>query len=777
MEIKSLIFYFYALILAIIYTKCVHTILISTASNNDGAAKEEQVKVVTIVNNTMKSKIEYSNNYRELIYLLRDILATPQKPFKETTITKRFRPLNIKLLSHNAFYKSASNEIVNFFNLLKANYNHLFNNHISSDKLDEYNDNFDEARKYFNSLFNANKNKEYDVEKYFLSYYKLKKYINLSVSINFRFSTGFIILIAQIDQANNKFNLKFTDYLTRSDIKVLEDSQTGLKDNDLIIENLISTMKGLRVYINTGVFDSPKRHLEQLCSKYDYDIPSKNWLSYFHPHNETLCRVQVVGNGDCFFSTLKHLLFQSGIDTTNYSPPKNVKESNFIPWYLNTIRKHPDKTPFNVIDLRYITTYYTIKYFPGYNKDSDLDSKSLKSMLEMLTNLEYSNYNLKKKSLITKVQSKFSISKLLGLESGLAKKIKSIFIKKKDKKARKTNKKSIQKKSQNADPKYKKNKSQGVIQAPNESESNKPPALSKRDVYTKDNKRYDEYSDDEDEEDEEDEQDEQNQQNEEEVYNYDEILEDLHGFDNRMFELIFFKLISLKENNITDFGIRNIPSNLIPTLKGKVYKSKVLASHLYAKTPKRGDVFPFFNFHDVTKQLHHPFNKYSYHNKDIYAVILHTTFHKVITRKRDKKKTYSMLFAVPGDDLSYSSILNNDYHFAPHSIIVETKTMQQKAAALFFGRTRPGHSHWGDETDYNAFQKMFNIGLITFMHDSTKLFFPKMNFNEYPKYFLIYFFSELHFEPGVHVSYDQGTPIYNLSYDRNNIPNSILTIS
>ncbi|CAD2098482.1 conserved Plasmodium protein, unknown function [Plasmodium vinckei] len=772
MEIKSFIFHFYTLILAIIYTKCVHTILISTALSNDGIPKQEQINVVTVVYDTMKSKMEYSNKYYDLIRLLKDILTKPPKPFKETTITKRFRPLNIESLSYDAFYKNANNEITNIFNLLKANYSQLFSNHVSSHQLDEYNDNFDEARKYFNSLFTADTNNKYDLEKYFRNYYRIKKYINLSITIDFSFSTGFIILLIQIDHANNKFNLKFTDYLTKGDINVLENAKNGLKDNDSVVENLINTMKGLRTYVNTGVFDSPERNLEQLCLKYDYDIPSRNWISYFDRHNETLCRAQVNGNGDCFFYTLKHLLFHSGIDITNYSPPKNVKESDFVPWYLKTIRKYPDKTTFNTIDLRYITTYYTIKYFPGYSKDTDLDVRSLRNTLEILANLEYSNYNLKKHSLGYLMRSKFPTSKLFDLGSGLTKKIKSVFREKKDKKVRKTN----QKNSKNADAKYKKKKNQGILQASNKSKQNNAPNSSKHNSDSKHNDTDDETDDENDGEyDKNDEYDEYDEEDEE--YNYDEILEDLHVLDNRMYELIFFKLISLKENNLTDLEIRSIPLKLIPDLKGEVHKSKILSSHLFSKTPKRGHVFPFFNFRDITKQLSHPFNKQSYHNPDLYAVVVHTTFDKVITRKRDKKKTYSMRFGVNGDDLSYSSILINDYHFAPNSVIVETKTMHQKAAALFYGRTRPGHSHWGDETDYNAFQKMFNIGLITFIHNSTKLFFPKMNFKEYPKYFLIYFYPEMHFEPGVHVAYNHANPTYNLSYDRNNIPNSILSIS
>ncbi|SCN62673.1 conserved Plasmodium protein, unknown function [Plasmodium chabaudi adami] len=777
MEVKSLIFYFYTLILAILYTKCVHNILISTPLSNNGVPKHEQINVVAIVYDTITSRMEYSSKYNDFIHLLKDVLTAPKKPFKETALTKRFRPLNIESLSYDVFSKNVNNEIVNFFNFLKENYNQLFNYYISSHELDEYNDNFDEARKYFNSIFNADTNNEDDLEKYFHNYYRIKKYLNLSISIDFGLSTGFIILLVQIDHANNKFNLKFTDYLSKSDIKVLENDMDISKKSDPVVENIISTLNRLRVYINSGVFDSPERNLEQLCLRRNYEIPSQNWVSYFHPHSETLCHVHIDGNGDCFFYTLKYLLSYSGINITTYSPIENVKESNFVPWYLTNIRKYPDKKLFSTIDLRYITTYYIIKYFPGYSKDSDLDSQALQSMLEMLANIEYSNFNLKKPSFIDIMRYRSPLSKIFDLGSGLTKKIKYVFKDKKNKKGHKTNQNYVQEDSENGkadqttDAKYKKKTNQGILEAPNTSQPNDAPTTSKNDSDSKHSENGNENEGEADEETDE-------EYNEcDDIYDCEEILEDLHVLDSRMYELIFFKLISLKENNITDIGDGTISSDLIPNLKGEVYKSKVLSSQKYAKTPQKGNILPFFDFHNIKKQLHYPFNMMSYHNKDIYAVIVHTTFDTMIKRKRDKKKTYSLRYGFNGDDLSYSSILNNDYHFTQNLTIIETKTMHQKACALFYGRTRPGHSHWGDETDYNAFQKMFNIGLITFMHDSTQLFFPKMDFNEYPKYFLIYFFSEMHFEPGIHVTYDKSVATYKFSYDRNNIPSSILNIS
>ncbi|VUC58020.1 conserved Plasmodium protein, unknown function [Plasmodium berghei ANKA] len=940
MEINKLILYFYALILATIYTKCVHTILISAALSRDRVEKQKKSNIVAIVYDTTNSTIEYSSEYYDVILLLKDFLKNSKKQLKDTEITKNFKPLDVKNISDEVFYQNSKKEIIDFFFFLDHNYKYLFNKYVLSSELDEYNDDINGARAYFNSIFKSNRSTPEDREKYFNGYYRIKKYIDISISINFGFSTGLYILLIQIDPDNKKFNLKFTDYLTKRDVNVLETAQQITKENDPVFQNLIKTMKDLRVYKASGVFDSPDRKLEHLCLKRDYGITSPNWVSYFHPHNETLCHVDINGNGDCFFYTIKHLLHHNGINILNYTPNENVNESKFVPWYLEIIRKYPKQELFNTIDLRYITTYYIIKYFPGYNKDDDLDSKSIQSMLEILSSLEISNYHLKKHSLIKMLKSNYPILKFLDLGSFLKKKLKLIKGKG-DKepykntdapqnsqnystKKLKTDKKKQTRSSPNlsidlADLKHKTKNHQGVLQASTKLEinstlesasnidyTNSAPSTSKEEYdnnvdYTNSapstsKEEYDnnvdytnsapstskeEYDNNVDytnsapstskeehdnnvddtnsapstpKEESDNDVDDTNSapstskeeydnindyinsapstskeeydnindyinsapstskeeydnindyinsihsiskeeydkkrnktyaKNDElnnpaiEEYNCDEILEEINELNNRVYELIFFKLISLKENNTIEITDNSIPGELIPKLKGKLLKSKVLSSHPFKDIPKRGDVFPFFNFNDIKKQLFHPFNMKSYHNIDLYGVIVYTTFNKELIRKRDKKKTYSLIFSLHGDDLSYSSILNNDYHFTHNYVLIETKTMHQKALALFYERTRPGHSHWGDETDYNAFQKMFNIGLITFMHDSTKLFFPKMNFEEYPNYFLIYFFSEMHFEPAVHVIYNRNSITYRSSYERNHIPNSITNI-
>ncbi|CDU20300.1 conserved Plasmodium protein, unknown function [Plasmodium yoelii] len=863
MEINKLILYFYTLILATIYTKCVHSILISAALNSDPIENHKKSNVVAIVYDTTNAVIEYSSEYYDVILLLKSFLTKSKKKLKDTEITKRFKPLNIENISNYAFYEKSKNEIVDFLFFLDDNYKYLFNKYVLSSELDEYNDDLNGARAYFNNIFRSVRTTPEDRVKYFDGYYRIKKYINLSVSIHFELSTGLYILLIQIDPDTKKFNVKFTDYLTKRDINLLETAQQITKENDPVFQNLIKTMSDLRVYRTSGVFDHPERKLEQLCLKHDYGVTSENWISYFHPHNETLCHIDINGNGDCFFYTVKHLLYHNGIEIPNYTPTEHVPETKFVPWYLENVRKYPKQTIFNTIDLRYITTYYTIKYFPGYTKDEDLDSQSIRSMLEILSDLEISNYHLKKHSLVKMLKSNYPFLKILDVGSFFKKKLKSIFKGKDDDdsykntdapqnsqnssiKNLKTDKKKQTRSSQNSpsielvDLKHKPKNHQGVLQPPTNLEinstseyasnidyantppststseyatnidyANTPPSTSKaesdniidhidsapstskaetdnindyinsapsasKDDYdrimdyfdnvknaTKESNRVNATN---------------YELNNPIEYNYDEILEDISGLNNRMYELIFFKLISLKENNITEIKDNSIPIELVPRLKGKLLKSKVLSSHPFKEIPKRGDVFPFFNFSNIKKQLSHPFNLKSYHNNDLYGVVVCTTFNKELIRKSDKKKTYSLIFNLHGDELSYHSILNNDYHFTHNSVLIETKTMHQKALALFYERTRPGHSHWGDETDYNAFQKMFNIGLITFMHDSTKLFFPKMDFEEYPNYFLIYFFSEMHFEPAVHVKYNRNSVTYKSSYERNNIPNSITNI-
>ncbi|GAW82070.1 hypothetical protein, conserved [Plasmodium gonderi] len=257
---------------------------------------------------------------------------------------------------------------------------------------------------------------------------------------------------------------------------------------------------------------------------------------------------------------------------------------------------------------------------------------------------------------------------------------------------------------------------------------------------------------------------------------YEDILQDIHEPGYRVYELIFFKLISLSANKITFEELKKMNKTNIQNLIGTKFKSKIIGSHVFMKQITEGTILPFYNFVNIKNKLNNVNRKINYAHPDIYVAVIETTFNKKIKRKKDGLLTNSLIFKHNGDCISYWSIKNNDYHFTCDNKVIETKTIEQKASALFYERTRTGHTHWGDETDYDSFQKMFNIGLITFMNNNTKFFFSKNTFKDYPIYFLIYFYSGIHFEPGIHISVHGEHETCHSSYDRNHIPSSFLQV-
>ncbi|GAB67564.1 hypothetical protein PCYB_121320 [Plasmodium cynomolgi strain B] len=256
------------------------------------------------------------------------------------------------------------------------------------------------------------------------------------------------------------------------------------------------------------------------------------------------------------------------------------------------------------------------------------------------------------------------------------------------------------------------------------------------------------------------------------VTDYDEILEELHEGGYRFYELIFFKLVSLSANKMTYDELKKVKRKNIHTLIGTNLKSRVIGSHVFMKKITQGTILPFFNYVNIKNKLNNVNRKQNYANPDLYVVIMKTTFNKKIRRRKDGLVTKSLLFKHNGDCISYWSIKNNDYHFTCDNKVIETKTIEEKASAFFYERTRTGHIHWGDETDYEGFQKMFSIGLITFINNNTKFFFPRNTFKDYPVYFLIYFYSGVHFEPGIHISMHNDREVCRSSYERTRIPHS-----
>ncbi|CAA9989829.1 conserved Plasmodium protein, unknown function [Plasmodium knowlesi strain H] len=261
-----------------------------------------------------------------------------------------------------------------------------------------------------------------------------------------------------------------------------------------------------------------------------------------------------------------------------------------------------------------------------------------------------------------------------------------------------------------------------------------------------------------------------------EMSDYNDILEEVHEGGYRIYELIFFKLVSLSANKMTYDELKGVKKKNIHTLVGTDLKSKIIGSHVFMKKITQGTILPFFNYINLKNKLNNVNRKLNYANPDLYVIITKTTFNKEITRPKDGLVTKSLLFKHNGDCISYWSIKNNHYHFTCDNKVIQTKTIEEKASAFFYERTRTGHIHWGDETDYDGFQKMFNIGLITFINNSTKFFFPRNTFQDYPIYFLIYFYSGVHFEPSIHISVQDDQEVCRSSYDRNTIPPSFLKV-
>ncbi|EUD67805.1 hypothetical protein C922_01994 [Plasmodium inui San Antonio 1] len=257
-----------------------------------------------------------------------------------------------------------------------------------------------------------------------------------------------------------------------------------------------------------------------------------------------------------------------------------------------------------------------------------------------------------------------------------------------------------------------------------------------------------------------------------EMTDYDDILEEVHQGGYRIYELIFFKLVSLSANKMTYDELKKVKRRNMHELIGANLKSKVIGSHVFMKQITQGTILPFFNYVNIKNKLNNVNRKENYANRDLYVIITDTTFNKKIKRPKDGLLTRSLLFKHNGDCISYWSIKNNHYHFTCDNKVIQTKTIEEKASAFFYERTRTGHIHWGDETDYEGFQKMFNIGLITFINNSTKFFFPKDIFTDYPVYFLIYFYSGIHFEPGIHFSVQNDREIWNSAYESTRIPPS-----
>ncbi|KJP86257.1 hypothetical protein AK88_04071 [Plasmodium fragile] len=1045
-------------------------------------ANDSNVTISTVVFNMADDRMYISEEHFDNVRTLQNILLDCFKSTEKKVFLEEIGIYNVKSLFYENFKNEVYEHIRLFFKFIKENFSYFTKRlHEQKQRNNLSEDQYLSNEKLQDLLEDVI---SYDIEKnapYFeklVHFSTLRKCFPIDLSANLDSSLKRIILITEIDSKKKHVHFKITSNLSAVEQQRINNTKgigPTTKDKLPPLRTIINPTKTsnlpMKMNKNTNV---PLSHYRNLCTKNNFQVASRNWVQFFHNHNETLCHVETCGSGDCLFLSLQYLLDKNGVRTTNVHPNPAVPESFFLPWYIHNV-KQTDDTKFNVNDLRYLSTFYFIKFFPGYTQDYEIDEQFINEKFDLLINLEFTNYYMKKDylgrvmkgstddsknksvlTLISNYMNKYlsfggrpliantqeaaarcmsntcgdgqkqdgagsSGTKRNGSESGLGKdhtggnlnsdgsdsdsgttstssgdmssgepgsgnansgnanggnvnggnanggprqgnndnvnhfkslvqesappadhpngseraeeftpedaieftssdesvaisdsdsasdlfeeednvvqkqhvedkgqgskdtkgtystvtykpkhlqdsntklKHQSITIplnsnssssgqspsvkiptvlrkpslnpssgnteRSTPKVVHVTSVKSTAKTKnvevKNAEPTTalptddyehvvvahkpeptkhrpqdmmrlrKSLNTQGLLYTKSSSSTLKNPAMrlaqiesekkyrmcnkammeSKGSTHSTQNSQAD-AEESENEKDEEEESD-SNKINDTDAVNdmndYNDILEDVHEGGYRIYELIFFKLVSLSANKMTYDELKSVKKKNIHKLIGANLKSKVIGSHVFMKQITQGTILPFFNYINMKNKLNNVNKKLNYANTDVYVVVMKTTFNEKIKRPQDGLLTKSLLFKHSGDCISYWSIKNNNYHFTCDNKVIETKTIQEKATAFFYERTRTGHIHWGDETDYEGFQKMFNIGLITFINNNTKFFFPRNTFQDYPVYFLIYFYSGIHFEPSIHITVHNDQEVCRSSYDSNNIPPS-----
>ncbi|CRH01586.1 conserved Plasmodium protein, unknown function [Plasmodium relictum] len=898
-------FFFFIFILVIIYT-FVYNISNALASNEKEKLKLKKsndtnvsIVVFSISNEMLYINQQHFANVKKLQHILLMCLTSENKKH----ILDNLGIESIKLSLYENFKKEIYKNLKIFFQFIKNNFDYLnevINKEKKKDKLSQtyYIEN-DKLLNLLEKVMNFDKeNNSIYIEK--LHQFKnVMECVNVSISMNLENEKNPIVLIMKIDENNNNISIKIDNNLSSENINSIRKNEYLNTDKIQILQNILYPLKtGNLILRSSKSLKWPLKYFRNLCSSNNYKVASENWVNYFYDHNETLCHVETCGSGDCLFLTLEYLLSENGIRTYNIFTNENIKESKFIKWYVENI-KSPNQKKFNVVDLRYITTYYVIKYFPGYSNEYDIDESYINDKLDLLINLEFTNYYLKKESIYEMIQHKYEGDKLKG--NVFLSTISDFFSNVlpfhnispsynvnnnnyndddynddsnynddnnynsddntdnnnqndddfnnnsnnnnngDDSNDRNSNNDNVSndKNSNSGNVSNDKNSNNGNVS--NDKNSNNNDISNDKNSNNNDisnnkngnrdddynntyynrectdscnnnsflsydnNKYYSTFLPEHKKILSYDIQDEIISSNEKDTillsknrniidYNenkdtksinnaerknyedeYEDILHDIDDFGNRMYELIFFKIVSLSDNDLTLDKLKKINKKSLTKLKGTNLKVKVIGSHVFMKNIEEGIILPFYNLDNIKNKLNNPFSKKNYANKDLHVVVIKTTFNKNI-KNSNGVTTRSLLLRHDGDCISYWSIKNNKYHFTSDNKVIQTSTFQEKASAFFYERTRTGQTHWGDEIDYDAFQKMFNIGLITFINNSTEFFFSKDTFKEYELYLLIYFYSDIHFEPGIHIIVKGKNTSLNSAYKKNKIPLSFLEI-
>ncbi|VWU52936.1 conserved protein, unknown function, partial [Hepatocystis sp. ex Piliocolobus tephrosceles] len=259
---------------------------------------------------------------------------------------------------------------------------------------------------------------------------------------------------------------------------------------------------------------------------------------------------------------------------------------------------------------------------------------------------------------------------------------------------------------------------------------------------------------------------------------YNGILDVLYQNKYRYFEYVYFNIISLRENNLTYDKLKSMNSEKKKNLKVKEFlKSKIPSSSHIFKNLEPGKILPFYTFEDVKLHLHKSKNdEQPYYNKDLYVIILDTTFNKQIKKAYGDIVTTSLSLINDSDDISYFSIKNNNYHFTNNNCVIHTKEIYEKASAILYERTLVGPYHWGDDVDLDGFQKMFKIGLILFYHEKKRILLHNSSFNRFPLHLIMYYYEGLHFEPAIHIVSKNQVDTIKSIFENDKIPPSFRSI-
>ncbi|KMZ85308.1 hypothetical protein PVBG_01994 [Plasmodium vivax Brazil I] len=366
-------------------------------------ANDDEVRISTVVFNMSDEKMYLSEEHFENLRALQNMLVVCFKSTEKKVILKDLGIDSVKSLFYENFKKEVYENIKLFFKFVKDNFSYLAKR-LKEEK--KKNNLTDEQYLSDDKLLDLLEDViSYDIEKnasYFeklVQFITLRKCFTINFSLNLESTGAPIILMTEIDTQKNHVHFKVNNNLSEGEeqqIIYTKKDDESQKDKVPFLQSIINPLK-----TNSLVMKMAKRmtwpvsYFRNLCTKHNFQVASENWVEFFYNHNETLCHVETCGSGDCLFLSLQYLLDKNGVRTSSVIPNVSVPESSFVPWYVRNV-KQTDDPKFNVSDLRYLSTFYFIKFFPGYTEDYEIDEQFINEKFNLLINLEFTNYYLKK---------------------------------------------------------------------------------------------------------------------------------------------------------------------------------------------------------------------------------------------------------------------------------------------------------------------------------------------------------------------------------------------